>query len=205
MQGSGGRQCLFCLRKCCCEPSLSIPICHLLSRNTSLQRTGDFSCVTCFRCGTRELWDELLGTVVRSEQEVHLPTWQRSRWLRTHSERHCPSRNRIPETSAIADASRRRGTDGKPDTDRTSFARYETSDLSCAKSSTTGGYSHDGKAPTFTGEQKDWPEWSFKFTVCVILANLKSIGAPRWAAIEESLHQGGCALPCHCCAKEAPW
>ena len=78
------------------------------------------------------------------------------------------------------------------------------SDLSCAKKH-HNRWIHDGKVPTFTGEQKDWPEWSFKFTVCVILANPKSIGAPRWAAIEESLHQGGCALPCHCCAKEANW
>ena len=104
-----------------------------------------------------------------------------------------------------SDASRRSGTDGNLIQTEQALPDTRLQISAAPKSTTTGGYSHDGKVPTFTGEHKDWPEWSFKFTVCVILANPKSIGAPRWAAIEESLHQGGCALPCHCCAKEAPW
>ena len=42
-----------------------------------------------------------------------------------------------------------------------------------------------GKAPTFTGEHKDWPEWSFQFTAYMGSANPKSIEALRWAAMEE--------------------
>ena len=43
-----------------------------------------------------------------------------------------------------------------------------------------------GKAPTFTGEHKDWPEWSFQFTTHVGSANTKPSGALRWAAMEET-------------------
>ena len=39
-----------------------------------------------------------------------------------------------------------------------------------------------GKAPTFTGEHKDWP---FKFTAYMGSANPRSIEALRWAAMEE--------------------
>ena len=42
-----------------------------------------------------------------------------------------------------------------------------------------------GKAPTFTGEHKDWPEWSFQFTAYMESANPKSIEALRWAAMED--------------------
>ena len=42
-----------------------------------------------------------------------------------------------------------------------------------------------GKAPTFTGEHKNWPEWSFQFTAYMGSANPKSIEALRWAAMEE--------------------
>ena len=42
-----------------------------------------------------------------------------------------------------------------------------------------------GKALTFTGEHKDWPEWSFQLTAYMGSANPKSIEALRWAAIEE--------------------
>ena len=42
-----------------------------------------------------------------------------------------------------------------------------------------------GKAPTFTGEHKDWPEWSSQFTADMGLANSKSIEAMRWSAMEE--------------------
>ena len=41
---------------------------------------------------------------MRNEQEVNLPTWSRSRCSRTHNERHCLSRNSIPETSAMPQA-----------------------------------------------------------------------------------------------------
>ena len=43
-----------------------------------------------------------------------------------------------------------------------------------------------GKAPTFTGEHKKWPEWSFQFTACIGSANPKSNEALRWAAMEEN-------------------
>ena len=42
-----------------------------------------------------------------------------------------------------------------------------------------------GKAPTFTGEHKDWPECSFQFTACMGSANSKSIEALRWAAMQD--------------------
>ena len=42
-----------------------------------------------------------------------------------------------------------------------------------------------GKAPTFTGEHKDRPEWSFQFIAYMGSANPKSIEAMRWAAMEE--------------------
>ena len=41
-----------------------------------------------------------------------------------------------------------------------------------------------GKASTFTGEHKDWPEWSYQFTAYMGSANLKSIEALRWVAME---------------------
>ena len=41
------------------------------------------------------------------------------------------------------------------------------------------------KTPTFTCENKDWPEWSFQFTAYMGSANPKSIEALRWAAMEE--------------------
>ena len=40
-----------------------------------------------------------------------------------------------------------------------------------------------GKALTFTGERKDWPEWSFQFTAYMGSSNPKSIEARRWAAM----------------------
>ena len=42
-----------------------------------------------------------------------------------------------------------------------------------------------GKAPTFTGEQRKWPEWSFQFTPYMGSVNPKSIEPQRWAATEE--------------------
>ena len=42
-----------------------------------------------------------------------------------------------------------------------------------------------GKAPTFTGEHKDWPESSFQFTAYMGSANPKSIEALRWAAMAD--------------------
>ena len=42
-----------------------------------------------------------------------------------------------------------------------------------------------GKAPTFTGEREDWPEWSFQFTEYMGSANPKSLKHWRWAAMEE--------------------
>ena len=41
------------------------------------------------------------------------------------------------------------------------------------------------KAPTFTGEHKVWPEWSFQFTAYMGSANPISIEAKRWAAMED--------------------
>ena len=43
-----------------------------------------------------------------------------------------------------------------------------------------------GKAPIFTGEQKDWEEWSFQFTAYMGSANSKSVEAFRLAAMEEN-------------------
>ena len=42
-----------------------------------------------------------------------------------------------------------------------------------------------GKAPTFNGEHKDWPKWSFQFTAYMGSANPKSIEALRWAAMAD--------------------
>ena len=42
-----------------------------------------------------------------------------------------------------------------------------------------------GKAPTFTGENKDWPESSFQFTAYMGSANPKSTEALRWAAMTD--------------------
>ena len=42
-----------------------------------------------------------------------------------------------------------------------------------------------GEAPTFTGEHKDWPEWSFQFTAYMGSSNHKSIEALRWAAMAD--------------------
>ena len=42
-----------------------------------------------------------------------------------------------------------------------------------------------GKAPTFTGEHKDWPEWSFQFIAYTGSANPKSIESMRRAAMED--------------------
>ena len=43
-----------------------------------------------------------------------------------------------------------------------------------------------GKAPTFTGEHKDWTEWFFQFTAYIGSANPKSIEALRWAAMQDA-------------------
>ena len=74
------------------------------------------------------------------------------------------------------------------------------------------------KAPTFTGEHKDWPEWSFQFTAYVGSANPKSIEALRWAAMQDAKitatavvqqsfeeHNAQLHLALACCAKEAHW
>ena len=41
-----------------------------------------------------------------------------------------------------------------------------------------------GMASTYTGEHKDWPEWSFEFAALMGSANPESIEAVRWAAME---------------------
>ena len=73
-----------------------------------------------------------------------------------------------------------------------------------------------GKAPTFIGENKDWPEWSFQFTAYMGSANPKSVEALRWAAMAENPIAAAAVrtqaleannrrtLPWHCGAKEAP-
>ena len=43
-----------------------------------------------------------------------------------------------------------------------------------------------GKAPTFTGEHKYWPEWSFQFTAYMGSANPKPIQALRWSVMEDA-------------------
>ena len=43
-----------------------------------------------------------------------------------------------------------------------------------------------GKAATFTGNHKDWPEWSFQFTANMGSATPKSIEALRWAAMADA-------------------
>ena len=43
----------------------------------------------------------------------------------------------------------------------------------------------NGEAPTFTGEHKDWPEWSFQFIAYMGSANPKSKQGMRWAAMED--------------------
>ena len=45
-----------------------------------------------------------------------------------------------------------------------------------------------GEAPTFTGEHKDWSEWSFQFTAYMGSANPESIEALRWAAMRRQDH-----------------
>ena len=45
-----------------------------------------------------------------------------------------------------------------------------------------------GRAPTFTGDHKDWPEWSFQFTTHVGSTTTKPIGALRWAANGRDTH-----------------
>ena len=75
-----------------------------------------------------------------------------------------------------------------------------------------------GKSPTFTGEHKDWPEWSFQCTAHMGSTNPKSFDARRWAAMEEDRitvaamvkqnfeeHNRQLYLPWHSCAKEVPW
>ena len=52
--------------------------------------------------------------------------------------------------------------------------------------SCTEGGSKSGEALTFTGEQKEWAEWSFQFTAYMGSANPKSIEALRWAATEDA-------------------
>ena len=42
------------------------------------------------------------------------------------------------------------------------------------------------KAPIFTGEHQDWPEWSFQPTAYMGSANPKSIEALHWAAMDEN-------------------
>ena len=46
-----------------------------------------------------------------------------------------------------------------------------------------------GKARTFTGEHKDWPEWSFQFTTYMVSPNPKPIAALCWAAMEGKISQ----------------
>ena len=43
-----------------------------------------------------------------------------------------------------------------------------------------------GKTSTFSGEHKDWPEWSFQFIAYMVSSNPKSIEALRWVAMEEN-------------------
>ena len=43
-----------------------------------------------------------------------------------------------------------------------------------------------GKAPSFTGEHKDWSEWSFQLTDYMGSANPKSIEALQWPAMEKN-------------------
>ena len=42
-----------------------------------------------------------------------------------------------------------------------------------------------GKAPMFTREHKNWPEWSFQLIAYMGSSNPKSIEAMRWAAMED--------------------
>ena len=44
-----------------------------------------------------------------------------------------------------------------------------------------------GKAPTSTGEHKDWPQSSFQFTANMESANPKSIEAPHWATMADDM------------------
>ena len=48
-----------------------------------------------------------------------------------------------------------------------------------------------GKAPTFTGEHKDWPERSCQPTAFMGSANPKSIGALRWAPMQDANSRSG--------------
>ena len=51
-----------------------------------------------------------------------------------------------------------------------------------------------GKAPTFTGEHKEWPEWSYQFTAYMESAN---------RVVRSTMLN--CTWPWHCCAREARW
>ena len=75
-----------------------------------------------------------------------------------------------------------------------------------------------GKAPTFTGEHKDWPEWSFQFTAYIGSANPWPTEALRWAAMEEDKIRVAAVVNrvsrstilssishWHCCSKDVLW
>ena len=69
-----------------------------------------------------------------------------------------------------------------------------------------------GKAATFTGDHKDWPEWSFQLTAYMGSATPKSIEALRWAAMADAKITAcnsvsrstmlNCTWPWHCCGRE---
>ena len=75
-----------------------------------------------------------------------------------------------------------------------------------------------GKSPTFTGEHKEWSEWSFQFTAYMGSANPKSIEAMRWLRCRMASLQPQrscnrvlrCTMlngtwPWYCCAKGSAW
>ena len=65
--------------------------------------------------------------------------------------------------------SRYGGADDTPDTNRANSARYATARRSCAQ--LLADTRTIGKAPTFSGEHKDWPEWSLQFIAYMGSAN----------------------------------
>ena len=58
-----------------------------------------------------------------------------------------------------------------------------------------------GKAPTFTGEHKDWPEWSIQFTAYMGSANpsrLKHCAGLRWRKTRSQPQRGAQSSAASC-------
>ena len=64
-----------------------------------------------------------------------------------------------------------------PGANREGIVGYATANRNCTEVNTLVDTRTIGKALTFTGEHKDWPEWSFQFLAYMGSVNPKSIDA----------------------------